>query len=99
MSFRIGIWDHCRYVTDKAHPYDEMARHLERMRKNGVTLANIYLPEVISLDDYCRAARNCGMAVEAHITSAWADCSVTNRTLTESLWCEMESNFWIHFVE
>ncbi len=98
MAFRIGIWDHCRYVTDRRHPYDEMARHLELMRRAGVTLADIYLPEVISLDDYCRAAQACGMKIEARITPAWAAPDVVNRTLPESAWCEMEKRFGIRLA-
>ena len=90
MSFRIGIWDHCRYVVNREKPYDEIARHLERMRKAGVTLADIYLPEVPSLDDYCRAAANCGMLVEARITPEWAGKDVVKRTLPEDLWADME---------
>ena len=95
MSFRIGIWDHCRYVVNREKPYDEIARHLERMRKAGVTLADIYLPEVPSLDDYCRAAANCGMLVEARITPEWAGKDVVKRTLPEDLWADMEKKYGI----
>ncbi|HOG51610.1 MAG TPA: UPF0158 family protein, partial [Lentisphaeria bacterium] len=49
-SFQLKIWDHCRYVTNKNRPYDEMARHLETMAKAGVSTTIIYMPEVISLD-------------------------------------------------
>ena len=94
-KFRIGIWDHCRYVTNRQAPYDEMARHLERMAKYGVSLTNIYLPEVISLDDYCRAAANCGMELELRITPAWASPEVVNRTLPEEEWQRMESTLGI----
>lgn len=90
-KFRIGIWDHCRYVNNREKPYDEMARHLERMRKWGVALTNIYLPEVISLDDYCRAAANCGMELEVRITPAWASKDIVLRTLPETEWIRMES--------
>ncbi|MBR7143941.1 MAG: hypothetical protein IKD10_03270 [Lentisphaeria bacterium] len=95
MSFRIGIWDHCRYVVNREKPYDEIARHLERMRKAGVTLADIYLPEVPSLDDYCRAAANCGMQVEVRITPEWAGKGVIKRTLPEDLWADMEKKYGI----
>ena len=95
MSFRIGIWDHCRYVVNREKPYDEIARHLERMRKAGVTLADIYLPEVPSLDDYCRAAANCGMLVEARITPEWAGAGVIKRTLPEDMWADMEKKYGI----
>ncbi len=95
MSFRIGIWDHCRYVVDREKPYDEIARHLERMRKAGVTMADIYLPEVPSLDDYCRAAANCGVDVEARITPEWAGQGVIKRTLPEDLWQDMEKKYGI----
>ena len=95
MSFRIGIWDHCRYVVNREKPYDEIARHLERMRKAGVTLADIYLPEVPSLDDYCRAAANCGMLVEARITPEWAGKDVVKRTLPEEMWQDMEKKYGI----
>ena len=94
-KFRIGIWDHCRYATNRQAPYDEMARHLERMAACGVTLTNIYLPEVISLDDYCRAAANCGMELEARITPAWASEKVVTRTLPESEWQRMEKDLGI----
>ena len=95
MSFRIGIWDHCRYVVNREKPYDEIARHLERMRKAGVTFADIYLPEVPSLDDYCRAAAACGVAVEARITPEWAGPDVIKRTLPEELWQDMEKRYGI----
>ena len=95
MSFRIGIWDHCRYVVNREKPYDEIARHLERMRKAGVELADIYLPEVPSLDDYCRAAANCGIKVEARITPEWAGQGVVKRTLPEELWQDMEKKYGI----
>ena len=95
MSFRIGIWDHCRYVVNREKPYDEMARHLERMRNAGVTLTNIYLPEVPSLSDYCRAAANCGIKVEARITPEWAGQGVVKRTLPEELWQDMEKKYGI----
>ena len=95
MSFRIGIWDHCRYVVNREKPYDEIARHLERMSKAGVTLADIYLPEVPSLDDYCRAAANCGIAVETRITPEWAGKDVVKRTLPEELWQDMVSKHGI----
>lgn len=98
-NFEIGIWDHCRYVTDRNHPYDEMARHLEQMRGCGVSISDIYLPEVISLDDYCRAAKNCGMRVEARITPAWAaPNAVVRRTLPDNQWLEMESRFGIRLA-
>ena len=95
MSFRIGIWDHCRYVVNREKPYDEIARHRERMRKAGISVADIYLPEVPSLDDYCRAAANCGMLVEARITPEWAGKGVIKRTLPEDLWAEMEKQYGI----
>ncbi len=95
MSFRIGIWDHCRYVVNREKPYDEIARHLERMWKAGISVADIYLPEVPSLDDYCRAAANCGMLVEARITPEWAGKGVIKRTLPEDLWAEMEKQYGI----
>ena len=95
MSFRIGIWDHCRYVVNREQPYDEIVRHMERMRKAGVTWCNIYLPEVPSLDAYCQAAAACDMRVEARITPAWAGNEVINRTLPEELWAEMESVYGI----
>ena len=97
-KFRIGIWDHCRYVTNFLKPYDEMARHLERMRKWGVTLTDIYLVEVISLDDYCRAAANCGMEVEARITPAWSSPAIVNRTLPEAEWQRMEKTLGIRLA-
>ena len=95
MSFRIGIWDHCRYVVNREQPYDEMARHLERMRNAGVTLTNIYLPEVPSLSDYCRAAANCGMELEARLTPEWASPAVVRRTLPEEEWQRMEQTLGI----
>ena len=75
---QLKIWDHCRYVTNPSHPYDEMARHLEAMARAGVTATIVYMPEVISLDDYCRAAAAAGLEVEARIfpamAAAWAKC-------------------------
>ena len=97
-SFRTGIWDHCRYVTCRQKPYDEMARHLERMHRAGVALADIYLPEVISLDDYCRAAENSGMAVEARVTAAWGNPQAVRRTLPESEWQRMEKTLGIRLA-
>ena len=95
MSFRIGIWDHCRYIINREKPYEEMVNYMERMRRAGVTLLNIYLPEVPSLDDYCRAAAVCGMQVEARITPAWAAQDIVCRTLNESEWAQMEAEYGI----
>ena len=71
MSFQLKIWDHCRYVKNRGRPYDEMVRHLETMAGAGISASVIYMPEVISLDDYCRAAEQAGIAVEARISPAW----------------------------
>ncbi len=93
--FEIKIWDHCRYVLNRTAPYDEMARHLEACARAGITTANIYLPEVISLPDYCRAAANAGLKVEARIFPAWNNPSPVLRTLPESQWLDMEKRFGI----
>lgn len=98
MAFQIRIWDHCRYVTDKLHPYDEMARYLERMAGAGVSTANIYLPEVISLDDYCQAAAAAGVAVETRVFPAWGVDAPVKRTLPEHDWQEMERCFGIRLA-
>ena len=98
-SFRIGIWDHCRYVTNRLAPYDEMARHLERMRKWGVTLTNIYLPEVINLADYCRAAAGSGMELELRIPPEWASKAMVMRTLPEAEWRSMEETLQIRLAK
>ena len=78
MPFQLKIWDHCRYVKNRENPYDEMARHLETMAQAGVSASIIYMPEVISLDDYCRAARQAGIAVEARIFPAWENIPSNN---------------------
>ncbi len=95
MSFKLKIWDHCRYVTNREKPYDEMARHLETMGKAGISAAIIYMPEVISLDDYCRAAKEAGLAVEARIFPAWGVKDPVLRTLPPAEWEEMEKRFGI----
>lgn len=96
--FTVKIWDHCRYVTRREAPYDEMARHLESCRRAGITSANIYLPEVISLPDYCRAAAAAGMKVEARITPTWNHPEAVKRTLPEEAWREMEARFGIRLA-
>ena len=95
MSFKLKIWDHCRYVTNKGKPYDEMARHLETMGKAGITSTIIYMPEVISLDDYCRAAKEAGLTVEARIFPAWGVKDPVLRTLPPAEWEEREKRFGI----
>ena len=95
MSFQLKIWDHCRYVKDRQKPYDEMARHLETMAGAGISASVIYMPEVISLDDYCRAAEQAGMAVEARISPAWGVKDPVRRTLPEKDLQEMEKRFGI----
>ncbi len=98
-SFQVKIWDHCRYVTNKNRPYDEMARHLETMAKAGVSTTIIYMPEVISLDDYCRAAAAAGLKVEARIFPAWQVENPVNRTLPEHDLAEMERRFGIRLAK
>ena len=98
MPFQLKIWDHCRYVKNRENPYDEMARHLETMAQAGVSASIIYMPEVISLDDYCRAARQAGIAVEARIFPAWGVESPVLRTLPEKDWAEMEKRFGIRLA-
>jgi len=98
MAFQIKIWDHCRYVEDKLRPYDEMARHLDTMAKAGICATIIYMPEVISLDDYCRAARQAGIAVEARIFPAWNVDNPVMRTLPEADFQEMEKRFGIRLA-
>ena len=83
MAFQLKIWDHCRYVKNRGKPYDEMARHLETMAGAGISASIIYMPEVISLDDYCRAAEQAGMAVEARISPAWGISDPVRRTLPD----------------
>ncbi|MBR4662753.1 MAG: hypothetical protein IKO93_02655 [Lentisphaeria bacterium] len=95
MSFQLKIWDHCRYVKNRGKPYDEMARHLETMAGAGMSACVIYMPEVISLDDYCRAAEQTGMAVEARISPAWGVKDPVRRTLPEKDLQEMEKRFGI----
>ena len=98
MSFQLKIWDHCRYVTNRERPYDEMARHLETMAKAGISSTIIYMPEVISLDDYCRAAKEAGLAVEARIFPAWGVKDPVLRTLPPEEWEEMEKRFGIRLA-
>ena len=98
MSFKLKIWDHCRYVTNRERPYDEMARHLETMGKAGISSTIIYMPEVISLDDYCRAAKEAGLAVEARIFPAWGVKDPVLRTLPPEEWEEMEKRFGIRLA-
>ena len=95
MSFQLKIWDHCRYVKNRGKPYDEMARHLETMAGAGISASVIYMPEVISLDDYCRAAEQTGIAVEARISPAWGIREPVRRTLPEKDLQEMEKRFGI----
>ena len=95
MSLKLMAWDHCRYVKNKEKPYDEMARHLEKCSQNGLSLMNVYMPEVISLDDYCRAAKANGIEVEARIFPAWNNPAPICRTLTAGQWTDMENEFGI----
>ena len=98
MSFQLKIWDHCRYVTNRERPYDEMARHLETMGKAGISATIIYMPEVISLDDYCHAAKEAGLTVEARIFPAWGVKDPVLRTLPPAEWEEMEKRFGIRLA-
>ncbi|HOG52128.1 MAG TPA: hypothetical protein PKY10_16185, partial [Lentisphaeria bacterium] len=96
---QVKIWEHCRYVTNKSRPYDEMARHLETMAKAGVSTTIIYMPGVISLDDYCRAAAAAGLKVETWIFPAWQVENPVKRTLPEHDLAEMERRFGIRLAE
>ncbi len=98
MSFQLKIWDHCRYVENREKPYDEMARHLGIMAEAGISASIIYMPEVISLDDYCRAAKQAGIAVEARISPAWGVKDPVRRTLPEKDLLEMEERFGIRLA-
>ena len=88
--FRIRIWDHCRYVRNRAAPYDEMARHMEACRAAGVHRINVRMEEVISLDDCCRAAAANGLEIEARIAPDWSNPAPVFHTLPESGWEAME---------
>ncbi|MDD4098545.1 MAG: hypothetical protein PHC30_07225 [Lentisphaeria bacterium] len=96
---QLKIWDHCRYVTNPSHPYDEMARHLEAMARAGVTATIVYMPEVISLDDYCRAAAAAGLEVEARIFPAWQVDNPVMRTLPKHELADMERRFGIRLTK
>ena len=98
MSFQLKIWDHCRYVENREKPYGEMARHLAIMAEAGISASIIYMPEVISLDDYCRAAEQAGIAVEARISPAWGVKDPVCRTLPEKKLIEMEERFGIRLA-
>ena len=99
MGFQLKIWDHCRYVEHRERPYDEMARHLETMAGAGIGTTVIYMPEVISLDDYCRAAAAAGVAVEARIFPAWQVKDPVRRTLPEEEFRDMEKRFGIRLAK
>ncbi len=88
--FRVKIWDHCRYVREKTAPYPEMLQHLQVWAKAGIDTSIIYLPEVISLTEYCRAAAEAGIKVEARIFPAWQNPTPVPYTLPEEKWREME---------
>lgn len=96
--FQLKIWDHCRYVKNSAAPYDEMANHLETMAKAGISSTIIYMPEVISLDDYCRAAAAAGLSVEARIFPSWQSEKPVLRKLPEEALQEMEKRFGIRLI-
>ena len=98
MPFQLKIWDHCRFVENRERPYDEMARYLDTMAQAGISATVIYLPEVISLDDYCRAAQHAGIAVEARIFPAWGVRDPVFRTLPEKDMEEMEQRFGIRLA-
>ncbi|NMA19208.1 MAG: hypothetical protein GX927_01395 [Lentisphaerae bacterium] len=93
--FRIKIWDHCRYVREKAAPYPEMLRHLQICAAAGIDTSIIYLPEVISLPAYCQAAAKAGLKVEARIFPAWQNPAPVLRTLPDEKWTEMQERFGI----
>ena len=99
MSFTLKVWEHCRYVENREHPYDEMVRNLETLAKAGIRQTDIYMPEVISLDDYCRAASAAGVSVEARVFPAWNVADPVNRTLLESELQEMEERFGIRLAK
>ncbi|MFA6928950.1 MAG: hypothetical protein WCT05_01385 [Lentisphaeria bacterium] len=93
--FRIKIWDHCRYVREKADPYPEMLRHLQICAEAGIDTTIVYLPEVISLSRYCQAAAKAGIQVEARIFPAWQNPAPVLRTLPEAKWQEMQTRYGI----
>jgi hypothetical protein len=80
----ISIWDHARYVKDRANPYPEMAAMLRRFAGAGISRTDIYLPEVPDLGAYCTAAAEAGMTVEARLHPEHAMEKPPMRALTEA---------------
>lgn len=95
---KIHIWDHARYVKDRAHPYHECAAMLRHLMQHGISRSNIYLPEVPDLDAYCRAASEAGIAVEARIHPQAAMTEPPLWELSETQWEEMENRFGIRIA-
>lgn len=88
-------WDHARYVTNTSSPYEEMVREMARKKAIGIETIIIYMHEVISLDDYCRAAAENDITVQCWITpESWIDNPI-KRVLPEEKWEEMETRYGI----
>ena len=64
---QISIWDHAKYVTDKANPRPEMRANLKRLADAGVKRVLVYWPYLEDHDGYLEAAAEAGLQVEPWI--------------------------------
>lgn len=95
MPFTFKIDDHARYVRNRDNPFPEMLAHLRKMASCGVRATEIYMPEVISLPDYKRAAGEAGMLLELRVFPGWNVPGVVKRQLLPGQQEEMRKRFGI----
>ena len=86
---KIKIWDHARFVLDKANPYPEYKSMFRLLADNGVSHIHAYLPEIGDLKAYCQAAGEAGISVDAWINPAKELPNPPLRMITEEQMEEM----------
>ncbi len=87
---KIKIWDHARFVQDKANPYPELKAMLKTFAENGISHIHAYLPSIGNLKPYCDAAENAGITVDAWIHPAAELSNPPMRKISDAQMDEME---------
>lgn len=86
---KIKIWDHARFVVNKEKPYPELKAMFRLLADNGVSHIHVYLPEIRDLREYCMAAGEAGITVDAWVNPARELPNPPMRQITEEQMEEM----------
>ncbi|MDD3694795.1 MAG: hypothetical protein PHG44_02370 [Lentisphaeria bacterium] len=90
MSFNLSCWDHARQVKNKQEPYDELCPEMARKKAMGIDCVIAFMPTMSNFAQYCRAAREAGIAVQSWITPRTLIENPVDRCLPEEQWQKME---------